>query len=153
MTDPRSKPVPEGWASDLDRWCSSLRAQGLTEATVYLRRAHLSQLARGLGSTPHLVTADDLLGWLGRRTWTRETRRTHRSSYGSFLRFIGRDDIAEALPKVKTSPPSPQPIPEDKLQLFPGEHGWVGCCLTHPAGARRGWAGKTRRRFLSSGIV
>ena len=114
--DSRSKMIPAAWAAPIDLWCATMRAQGLTPDTVYLRRAHVAQLARGVDAGPDTVTLDDLLVWLGSLSWSRETRRTHRSSYRRFFTYLGRHDIVEGLPRVKPSPPMPMPIPEHVLQ-------------------------------------
>ena len=92
-------------------------ATGLADETVYLRRAHLAQLARAVDVAPGDISFDELMVWIGGRSWSRETRRTHRSSYRSFFAFVGRHDIAAAIPRVKPSLPHPQPIPEGDLAV------------------------------------
>ena len=114
--DSRSKTIPAAWAAPIDLWCATMRAQGLTPDTVYLRRAHVAQLARGVDAGPGTVTLDDLLVWLGSRPWSRETRRTHRSSYRRFFTYLGRHELVEGMPRVKPSEPVPMPIPEHALQ-------------------------------------
>lgn len=114
--DPRAKTVPAHWAPHIDRWCAMLRASGLTEQSVYLRRAHLAQLARNVTQPPDQVTADDILVWLGGQDLSRETRRSRRSSYRRFFTFLGRPDVAGAMPAVKPSEPMPRPIPEPELR-------------------------------------
>ena len=114
--DPRSKPVPADWAPSIDRWCSVMRASGLSPQTVYLRRSHIAQMARALKVSPDEVTVDQMLEWLGRHDWSRETRRARRSSLRLFFTYLGRPDVAAGFPRVKPSVPMPRPIPEPALR-------------------------------------
>ena len=113
--DNRSKLIPEPWSAKVEIWCS-MRAQGLSRDTVALRRSHLAQLARAVGGTPETISLEEVLVWLGSRSWAKETRRAHRSSQRRFFTFIGRADLAERLPQVKPSSPMPKPIPEHALR-------------------------------------
>lgn len=116
MIDPRAKPVPAGWALHIDQWCAVMCAAGLREQTVALRRAHVAQASRALGGCPVSVDVDQLVGWLGSRVWSRETRRAVRSSLRGFFAHVGRPEVADAVPAVRASDPSPNPIPEHALR-------------------------------------
>lgn len=153
-TDPRAKAVPASWATEIDRWCSTLRASGLSRETVYLRRAQISQLARAMESGPLEVEVDDILVWLGGRDWTRETRRTHRSGYRRFFTFLGRVELAEALPRVKPTGPRPRPIPEDLLQAglrVADDRTRLMLRLAAEVGLRRGEISRVHAADLSRG--
>jgi len=115
--DPRAKHIPQVWMPSVERWCSTMRASGLSSDTVYLRRAHVAQLARAVMIAPDEVALDDVLVWLGTQHWSRETRRSRRSSLRQFFASIGRHDVAAGLPRVKPTEPLPRPIPERELQV------------------------------------
>jgi len=116
MDDPRSKPIPTQWLTPLEQWCSTMRASGLRADTVTLRRSHIAQLSRAMGGRPPDISTVQLMTWLGSRQWSRETRRSHRSSQRSFFAHVGRLDLVEAIPAVRASDPAPRPIPEGALQ-------------------------------------
>lgn len=111
--DPRAKAVPSEWAGPLHVWCIELAAGGRSRQTVELRRAHIAQLARGLGGTPSTVSAEELLAWLAARDWSRETRRAWRASLRAFWAHVGREDLVKVVPAVRPAVPTPRPAPDD----------------------------------------
>lgn len=117
MSDRRVKALPAGWGRPLDAWCDRLRAAGRTAQTVGLRRAHLAQLARAIGGTPATLTAEELVGWAASKSWSRESRRSMRSSLRGFFTFVGRPELLEAMPVVPAEIPSPRPAPDDALAV------------------------------------
>lgn len=71
----------------------------------------------GGDASPWTVTSGQLVQWAGRQEWSRETRRSFRSSALSFYRWAvdaGHVDVnpADKLPRVKPSDPAPRPAPE-----------------------------------------
>lgn len=141
MSDPRSKEVPGGWVGPLDGWCSRLAVAGRSRQTVGLRRAHVAQLARALGGTPATVDEDELLAWLAARQWSRETRRSWRASLRGFFEHVGRVDLVEAMPRVRSAEPMPRPAPDRVLaaaRLAADERTTLILRLAAEAGLRRG---------------
>lgn len=95
-----------------------MAAAGLSTETVALRCAHMRQLARALdGAHPQTVDGEQIIEWLSGMSWSRETRRAHRSSIRQFFAFLGRPEVATMIPRVKPSEPMPMPIPESKLRV------------------------------------
>lgn len=141
MSDPRAKAVPSGWAGPLHVWCRQLRAADRSEQTIGLRRAHVAQLARAVGGTPASLGVDELVDWLAAQRWSRETRRSWRSSLRAFFGSCGRLDLVEALPRVRPSEPMPRPAPDPILQaglVTADERVGLMLRLAAEAGMRRG---------------
>ena len=117
MSDPRTRPVPAGWAGEIAAWELSMAAGGASPATMRTRTDHLRRAARGLGPDPWAVGVDELTGWAGGQVWARETRR---SVHASLLRFwawgvaTGRVAVspADGLPRVRAAEPAPRPTPD-----------------------------------------
>ncbi len=115
--DPRSLPIPDGWAEALASWEDLLRAGGATGPTIATRTDHGRRVARALGGTPAAVTAADLLAWVGGQSWARETRRSVYASLRSLWRHLlaagfVESDPTTALPKVRPAPAHARPIGE-----------------------------------------
>lgn len=115
MGDKRYKGVPASWVPALVRWVLELEATGRSPASVALRRAHVSQLARAVRSSPAELDVEELLAYLASRSWARETRRSHRASLRSFFHSCDRDDLVELVPRVTPAEPLPRPTPDAEL--------------------------------------
>lgn len=117
------KKLPPLWSADVAAWATSLRAAGRPESTVRTRVEHVRWLAVAHADrAPAALTLDDLMGWLGTRTWARETRRGVRASLRSFYGWAvktGRMATSPAmdLPSVAPSRPNPRPTPESAYRL------------------------------------
>lgn len=100
----------------IDAYLDFLRSGGASENTIYLRRVQLLRLEREVGSLVE-ATAEDLVRFLARRGWARETRRSHRSAVASFYRWAFESGLVErnpatSLPRVKPVPPHVRPVDE-----------------------------------------
>lgn len=101
------------WDEQIGPYLLHLAAAGQTAPTIELRRAHLSQIARGVQRPVAELTTDELIGWFGRQThWRPATRRSYRSGVRGFLMWAGRIELAAALPAVRVPPAVPQPVPD-----------------------------------------
>lgn len=103
------------WESEIETWCTAMEAMHLSPCTVDLRSYHLRRLARaGLADTPWAVARSDLLDWMGRHHWSRETSRTVRSSIRRFWAWgiaTGRtdEDVSLVIPMIRPGQPRPRP--------------------------------------------
>lgn len=154
--DPRAKAVPSDWAGPLSLWCTWLAAAGRSRETVGLRRAHVAQLARGVGGSPSALTADELLAWLAGREWRRETRRAVRSSLRGFFAHAGRADLVAELPVAPADVPVPRPTPDDVVdaaRAAADDRQLVILRLAAEAGLRRGEIAVVHANDLSRDLL
>lgn len=111
--------TPALWRPAIDAYALHLVAAGHSPATVESRCKALARIGRELRCAPADVTAEMLVGWLGRhRHWAPETRRDYRSAARGFLRWAYRTGrvprhIADELPSVRIPPPAPRPVTDD----------------------------------------
>lgn len=122
MRDPRAKPVPAAWRTEIGSWAVWMRAGGLSPASITTRTDHLRRAARALGGVPWAVTSAKLLDWVGRQSWATETRRGVYASLRGFWRWgvesgrhVGEVPTAR-LPRVKAAPPAPRPAPDRVIE-------------------------------------
>lgn len=110
------------WACEIDGWLTALQGAGRSPETVAARRQQLRMLARWAGRRgPWSLSTDDLLTWMSTRDWSRERRRSVRSTLQGFYRWAhgsGRTehDPACGLPKVRPALPRPRPCDDAVLQ-------------------------------------
>jgi integrase len=115
--DPRSKSVPTLWLDPLRSWETWLISAGRGPNTIRTRTDHLRRAARALQGSPWTTTSEQLLDWVGRQTWKRETRRSVYASLRSFYWWAcdsGHVDEspADMLPHVPAEAPCPRPCPD-----------------------------------------
>lgn len=113
--------LPSSWDAAIQQWSIAQQSAGFPQTTIGTRTQHLRHLARGIGIDPWEVTGEKLIKWTGQQKWKTETRRGRRNTFLSFYRWavgVGHiaDNPAEALAKIKTSPPRPRPAPETAWQ-------------------------------------
>lgn len=107
------------WCEPIEAWLSTLVAAGRRAETIRLRRYQLERVAAGVAPVgPWEVTTEQLVAWLGRQDWERETRRSWRSALQGFYRWAHRRGLAAVDPtfdleRIKPSVPAPHPTPED----------------------------------------
>lgn len=107
---------PESWHRPVGEWLAYLAISGRSSQTTYLRGAHVRALARGVGGSPTALTRGELVAWLAARRWAAETRRAAHTSIREFFTWLGRGEIAAAVPRVGAAEPLPRPMPEDDLR-------------------------------------
>lgn len=100
----------------IEPFLETLRAAGKSEQTVTLRRYHLLRVESELGPL-ETRTTEALMSFMATPAWSREYRRSMRSTlraYYGWLTASGRreDNPALDLPSVKPSPPAPRPTPQ-----------------------------------------
>lgn len=93
-----------------------MRAGGAPDTTIGQRRYQIARAVRETGD-PVTVTGDDLIGWLGSKSWAPETRRAYRAALRSFFAWMQatgrrRDNPAGLIPTVKLPRSRPRPTPE-----------------------------------------
>jgi integrase len=117
-TGPRPRPVPIHWKLILEAYLTELAAAGYPATTRATRSAHIRRMAHGLGVSPQNVTGVSLVKFFAKQEqWARETRRGYRNTAASFFGWACRNghlttNPADALPSIKSSPPSPRPAPD-----------------------------------------
>jgi integrase/recombinase XerC len=95
---------------------TAMRAAGRAAGTIRLHRHYLARLAAAC-PVPQRVTTADLRELLARDGWAPETRKSARSVYRRFFRWmhgsglIGYDPAA-ALEPIRVPPAEPRPAPE-----------------------------------------
>lgn len=119
---PPSTFAPESWQRHVTDYLLVLAAGGQREGTIRLRKANLCVAARGLDCAPALVTAENLVNWLGRQQHlSQEARKTYRSTLRGFFVWMYEMDrvptyIGDALPKVRVPKAPPRPANDDAWQ-------------------------------------
>lgn len=93
----------------IDLWCQHMAAGNLTPETIKLRRAHLVRALRDLSTPIGQLTVEQVTAWVAGHDWAPATRRSYRASLVQFFRFVGRDDIAEHLPRARVPRSLPRP--------------------------------------------
>ncbi len=111
------------WGTAIAGFLDHQRAAGRSPDTVALRRTHLWRLAHEVGrSRPENVTLDDVERWLASKSWSRETRRSHRTTVRTFYAWMVRtgrmkSSPVEDLPPVPPSIPNPRPVPDEDYRF------------------------------------
>lgn len=108
------------WITLTDQYLTSLRAAGRRPGTVRLHAHYLRILARHARS-PRTITLQSLERALSRPSWAPETRKSARSVFVSFCRWLHGmgyldADPARMLQPVRVPGGVPRPIPEPVLQ-------------------------------------
>lgn len=138
------KPIPEGWATPLESWLGSLRAQGHRIATIDTKLRHLAHFARSNpGLRPENLTAEYALAWSATQEWMPETRHGYYGSFKAFLTWLnqttGQNRLTE-MPRVRRPRTKARPVPERVLQTVLTSHDpriSLGPRLAASAGLRR----------------
>ncbi len=144
------------WADAIVSWSEHLKAAGRPNSTIYLRTYHLRRLAKALGGSPWEVTGDDLARWAAGHDWSRETRRSVRSSIRGFYGWAmasGRisSDPSLGLAAVRPTEPAPRPAPDDAYREALAEAGpreRLMLRLAAEMGLRRGEVARIHSRDL-----
>lgn len=153
--------VSGSWSNALTEYTTAMRAAGRSRETIKLRGSQLRRMAVALRVGPWEVTTADLLAWIGGRTWSRETLRSHRAAARSFYGWaLGAGHVdkspAAALPTVRPSPPSPRPTPDLVYRrALERAVGWerLALRLGDEAGLRRGEMVLVHERDLVEDLV
>ena len=134
------------WNEAIDDWVAWLRAAGRPPSTCALRRYHLRRLANEQPKPLARITGRDLVTWAASHDWSRETRRSYRSSLRSFFGWaldvgLRPDDPSRALGVVRPTEPRPHPttrtvIDQALTRAAPRER--LAIRLAAEAGLRRG---------------
>ncbi len=132
---------------------------GYRAATIRLRSEQLSLIARGLQGSPEQVTAEQVLGWFGTRTWSAATRKTHREAALGFFRWAAKtgripQDFTADLPPLRLPKAQPRPAPDSvwNTALAAAEpRVALMLRLAGEAGLRRGEVAAVRSRDLIDG--
>ncbi|WP_235852814.1 tyrosine-type recombinase/integrase [Mycobacterium interjectum] len=153
------KPPPPEWAPAIAAYLGHITGAGYRDATVKLRSEQLSLIARGLGGAPEQATAEQLMGWLGTRTWSPATRKTHREAALGFFRWAAKTgrvprDFTADLPPVRLPKAQPRPAPDAVWNAaLAAAEPRVGVMLrlAAEAGLRRGEVAAVHSRDLIDG--
>ena len=154
-------PHPSTWPTYERRWTDSLRAAGRPETTIYLRRYHLRRLARETGHNPVTLTGDDLIRWAAAHRWSRDTRRSVRSSLRSFYTWLHdtgerHDNPAHVLGIVRPQEPRPHPAPRGAIRdalTRATPHQRLAIRLAAEHGLRRGEVAIVHHRDLREDLL
>jgi len=117
----RDLTVTKRWARALAGWELELQAADRPATTRYLRDYHLRRLANDFPDRdPWSITRTELVDWLAGWSWSRETRRSYRSSLRSFYAWgqaAGHIAVSPAatLPPITPERGLPRPVPSDRL--------------------------------------
>jgi len=114
--------VTAEWSRALAGWELELRAADRPSNTRWIRTYHVRRLADDFqGRDPWSMTRTELVGWLARwPEWSRETRRSYRSSIRVFYRWgvaAGHVAVSPAgtLPPITSERGLPRPVPSERL--------------------------------------
>lgn len=104
---PDKLPPPAEWREPIAAYRRWLIATGCTWQTLESRCYQITRLARELPTDgPWTVTVEDLVEWMARHRWTRETARSHRNGVRSFYSWAARvgridSDPSRQLPPIR----------------------------------------------------
>lgn len=109
-----------GWTAHVTAYAAWMIAAHRSPSTVELRTYHLRRIA-GAHGDPWAVTVDELTELLAHPSWSAETKRSYRASWGTFYGWAhatGRTDTnpARLLPTIAPPRGLPRPVPEDRLR-------------------------------------
>lgn len=134
----------------MDAWVAHLRAEGMSEDTIRVRRSYINRALEAVGASPWEVTAEQLEAWLAAQRWKAATRRSAVASLRGFFgwaleRGHRPDDPARFLRPPKSPRPCPRPIPEavlgESLRNADEDTRWL-LRLLATTGLRRGEAAR-----------
>lgn len=119
-TNPRARkvwPRDSEWSEAIDAYLAYFEGKGVSPNSVALRRYQLCRLSMEVGKRLGDVTEADLSGWLGRPSWSLQSRRTHRSAVTTFFRWCAKTrrtdhDPAEDIEPCPMPSPNPKPVTE-----------------------------------------
>ncbi len=118
----RDLTVTGRWARALAGWELELQAADRPVTTRYLRGYHLRRLADDFPARdPWTLTRTELVDWLAGWSWSRETRRSYRSSLRSFYGWGMAAGLvvvspAATLPPITPERGLPRPVPSERLE-------------------------------------
>lgn len=109
------------WDEIAEHWTTALLAAGRSKGTIRTYLCHLNKLRRIRPSGPEAVTTSDLRQILADGQWRPETRKSVRTVFGTFFRWLhgeGYIDVDPALQlDIVTTPPGvARPAPEDVIR-------------------------------------
>jgi integrase/recombinase XerC len=104
------------WRDAIGEYFTMLRAAGRSPQTIRLHRHYLNQLAVR-HEDPRDIEAIDLHRVIAQPSWGAETRKSARTVYRGFFRWLKaarhrRQNPAEDLPSVRVNEGTPRPTPE-----------------------------------------
>lgn len=125
MTRRRGRPGPDpievldGWEQAVVAWQVELRAAGRTPAAIRLLCHYVRDLARTV-PTPQEVARGHVLAYLGRESWSPETRKSARTSLRAFFGWAAAEGVIEEnpasrLPAIRV--PHAEPRPADDAAI------------------------------------
>lgn len=149
--------IPHEWKAPLAGFDAELRAAGRPHTTRAMRHYQLKRFAADHPDTaPSAIGREDLITWLGSRTWAPETRRAYRSALTTFYRWMHAtgqvtEDPAAKLPKVVLPRSLPRPAPDTALLeglTTKDERARLAIEIIDATGLRRGEAAALHSRQL-----
>jgi integrase len=111
--------LPPDWQQAVDDWVGWLRLKGMAPRSIRLRYDLVRATARRLDiARPADVTLGDLERYCASNDWSREMRRSVRTSLVSFFDWcvshgLLSNNPAAGLPTVMQESPKPRPCPDD----------------------------------------
>ncbi len=138
---------------EITSWATWMRAAGRPGSTIYLRTYHVRRTFMEMpDADPLSVTTEDLVVWLGSKTWKPNTRRSNLTSLRVFFTWAqatGRrqDNPAALMPTVKVPRGMPRPTPDVIYRtalLEADDREQLMVQLAAKCGLRRGEIARTR---------
>ena len=117
--DEESLPMTS-WADAIDAWTISIQAAGRAPRSIRLYRYHLLRVSRAVPEGPGAVTTADLRQILATPGWSPETRKSNRTPFVVFFRWLAAEGLIDDDPAARLDPVSvpagvPRPAPEDVI--------------------------------------
>lgn len=108
------------WADAIHAWTTSIQAAGRAPRSIRLYRYHLLRVSRAVPEGPGSVTTADLRRILANPKWSPETRKSNRTTFVVFFRWLTAEGFTDADPAARLAPVSvpagiPRPAPEDVI--------------------------------------
>lgn len=145
----------------LGKWSTWMRASGKPDSTIGLRCYHVARVLGDIGEPPQIVTTDQLVDWLGARSWAPNTRRSYRASLRVFFEWaqatgLRPDNPALLIPRVPVPRGTPRPTPESIYRaavLEADDRTRLMVKLAAMCGLRRGEISRVRRDDVDEALI
>lgn len=148
-------------SDDIAQWARWMTAANNRPDTIEQRVYHVRRMLRETRGDPWSMSSEDLVDWLGSKTWKPNTLRAYRASLRAFYTWgqgLGRrpDNPALLIPRVQVPRGLPRPTPEHAYREGAATADRDVRLMIHLAavcGLRRGEISRVRREDVVEALL